>query len=146
MEQVPRPWSVYLDYQPSDAAPGQMVAVSLYTHLSIKVLHGVVPVQPDGSAHFTVPAGRDIYLQALDGDFMEIQRMRTFVNFLPGERRRASAVTSSAQAPANQPRLALDLPPSKPQPQPGETAPRPLHYATDVQPIFDHYCVSCHNP
>ena len=87
MEQVPRPWSVYLGYQPSDSAPGQMVAVSLYTHLSVKVLHGVVPVQEDGSAQFTVPAGRDIFFQALDADFMEIQRMRTFVNFLPGEQR-----------------------------------------------------------
>ena len=87
MEQVPRPWSVYLGYQPNDAAPGQMVAISLYSHLSVKVLHGVVPVLEDGSACFTVPAGRNIFLQALDADFMEVQRMRTFVNFQPGERR-----------------------------------------------------------
>jgi hypothetical protein len=41
--------------------------------------------------------------------------------------------------------MALDFPPAQLEPQPGETVPRPLHYATDVQPIFDRYCVSCHN-
>ena len=100
----------------------------------------------DGSARFTVPAGRDIFLQALDADFMEIQRMRTFVNFLPGERRSCIGCHEHRNlAPANRRPLALDMPPTKPQPQPGETAPRPIHYATDVQPIFDRHCVSCHN-
>ncbi len=147
MEQVARPWSVYRDYEPSDAAPGQMVAVSLYTHLSVKVLHGVVPVQEDGSAHFTVPAGRNIFLQALDADFMEVQRMRTFVNLLPGERRSCIGCHEHRNlAPANRRPLALDRPRLDPQPQPGETAPRPIHYPTDVQPIFDRHCVSCHNP
>ena len=41
--------------------------------------------------------------------------------------------------------MALDAPPSRPRPQPGETAPRPIHFATDVQPIFDRHCVRCHN-
>ena len=87
MEQVPRPWSVYRGYQPSDASPGEMVAISLYTHLSVKVLHGIVPVEDDGSA-CSHGAGRSEHLlEALDGDFMEVQRMRTFVNFQPGERR-----------------------------------------------------------
>ena len=48
---------------------------------------GVVPVEEDGSAHFYVPANRNIYLQALDGDYMELQRERTYVNYMPGERR-----------------------------------------------------------
>ena len=74
-----------------------MVAVSLYTHLSVKVLHGVVPVGDDGSACFTVPADRNIFFQALDGDFMEVQRMRTFVNFQPGERRSCVGCHERAQ-------------------------------------------------
>jgi len=40
----------------------------------------------------------------------------------------------------------LAFEPARPQAQPGEVAPRPLHYPTDVQPIWDRYCVSCHNP
>ncbi len=145
MEQIPRPWSVYLGYQPDDRAPGQMVAVSLYTHLSVKVLHGVVPVHEDGSAYFTVPADRNIFLQALDKDYMEIQRMRTFVNFQPGERRSCIGCHEPrSQAPLNRPLLALQNPPNHPAPQPGETAPRPLHYPTDIQPILDTHCTSCH--
>ena len=141
MEQVPRPWSVYLGYQPNDSAPGQMVAISLYTHLSVKVLHGVVPVQEDGSARFTVPAGRNIFLQALDDDFMEIQRMRTFVNFQPGEQRSCIGCHEHRNlAPANRRPLALDLPPARPQPQPGETAPRPAplrdRYPADLRPAL----------
>jgi len=146
MEQVARPWSVYFGYQPSDSSPGEMVAISLYTHLSVKVLHGVVPVLPDGSAHFTVPADRNIFLQALDKDFMEVQRMRSFVNFQPGEKRSCVGCHEPRnRVPANRRPLALDLPPARPQAQPGDAAPRPLHYPTDVQPIFDRHCVSCHN-
>jgi hypothetical protein len=146
MEQVPRPWSVQLGYQSNDSSPGQMMAISLYAHLSVKVLHGIVPVHQDGSAYFKVPAHRNIFLQALDGDFLEIQRMRTFVNFQPGERRSCLGCHEHRnQAPANRRPMALSFPPATLEPQPGETVPRPLHYATDVQPIFDRYCVSCHN-
>ncbi len=145
MEQVPRPWSAYLGYQANDRAPGQMVAISLWTHLSVKVLHGVVAVHEDGSAHFRVPADRNIFLSALDENFMEIQRMRTFVNFQPGEQRSCIGCHEHRnQAPANLRPLALTRPPVDPQPQPGETAPRPLHYTSDIQPIFDRHCVSCH--
>jgi hypothetical protein len=146
MEQVPRPWSVQLGYRPNDGSPGQMVAVSLYTHLSVKVLHGIVPVHQDGSACFLVPAHRNIFLQALDRDFLEIQRMRTFVNFQPGERRSCIGCHEHRNlAPANRRPLALEFPPATLEPQPGETVPRPVHYATDVQPMLDRYCVSCHN-
>jgi hypothetical protein len=145
MEQVARPWSVNNGYQGNDSAPGQMVAISLYAHLSVKVLHGIVPVREDGSASFTVPARRNIFLQALDADFMEIQRMRTFVNFEPGESRSCIGCHEHrGRTPANRVPLALQAPPVKPQAQPGETAPRPLHYPTDIQPILDRHCVSCH--
>ena len=137
MEQVPRPWSVYLGYQPSDASPGQMVAVSLYTHLSVKVLHGVVPVRGRRLGIFH-GAGRPEHLPAaLDEDFMEVQRMRTFVNFQPGECRSASAATRQrSQRPArNRPRWRWQ-PPARPRPQPGETAPAaaalPDRRATDL--------------
>lgn len=146
MEQVARPWSAWLGYEPNDRAPGQMVAVSLYTHLSIKVLHGVVPVQPDGSASFTVPAGRNLFLQALDENFMEIQRMRTFVNLRPGERRSCVGCHEHRnQAPVGRPLAALARAPATLQAQPGESAPRPIHYTTDIQPIFDRHCAACHS-
>jgi hypothetical protein len=76
---------------------------------------------------------------------MEVQRMRTFANFQPGERRSCIGCHEHRnRTPANLRPLALDQPPVKPQPQPGDAGPRPLHYATDIQPIFDRHCVACH--
>jgi hypothetical protein len=145
MEQIARPWSAYLGYQANDSSPGQMVAISLYTHLSVKVLHGIVPVQPDGSVALTVPAQRNLFFQALDKDFMEVQRMRTFVNFQPGEQRGCIGCHEHrTRAPVNHRPLALRPPPARLRPQPGDTGPRPLNYATDIQPIFERHCVSCH--
>ena len=121
-----------------------------------RVQWGVVPVESDGSAHFLVPANRSIFYQALDKDFREIQRERTYVNYTAGEVRsctgchgdhgRTAAVRASGMP------LALARPPSIPQPQPCDlkanggdgSAGQVIHYPTDIQPILDAKCVSCH--
>ncbi|MHC4199447.1 MAG: HzsA-related protein, partial [Planctomycetota bacterium] len=46
---------------------------------------GTVPVEEDGSVHFRVPAGIDIYFQALDGNGMVVQTMRSGTYVHPGE-------------------------------------------------------------
>ncbi len=147
MEQVPRPWSVYRDYRPTMRRPARWWPISL---LHAPERQGVARGRAgrgDGSACFTVPADRNIFLQALDGDFMEVQRMRTFVNFQPGERAVVRRLPRTPQPGAARPAPAAALAAAgqRPQPQPGDTGPRPIHYPTDVQPIFDRHCVSCHN-
>ena len=117
---------------------------------------GVVPVEEDGSAHFTVPANRNIFLQALDKDFREVQRERTYVNYQPGEARSCTGCHgegrhATSQAGAEAP-LALRRAPSEPEPQPCDLvanggdgrARQVIHYPTDIQPIFNAKCVSCH--
>jgi len=121
-----------------------------------RVQWGVVPVEKDGSAYFTVPANRNIFFQALDKDFQEIQRERTYVNYKGGELRSCTGCHgegrhATAQAGKAAP-LALRRAPSQPQPQPcdlvangGDGKPgQSIHYPTDVQPIFNAKCVSCH--
>jgi cytochrome c553 len=115
-----------------------------------------VPVEADGSAHFTVPADRNIFFQALDADFREIQRERTYVNYRPGEVRSCSGCHGEAGhvtfGPGAGVPLALVRGPSTPQPQPCDLvenggdgrAQQVIHYPTDIQPIFDAKCVSCH--
>jgi hypothetical protein len=144
-EQVPRPWAARR-FWPGDETLGQHAVISLNAHIHVKILHGIVPVREDGSACFVVPAARNIFFQALDEDYMEVQRMRTFVNFQPGESRGCVGCHQprSAAPPAHTP-LAWQDPPVRPGPQPGETVPRPLHYPTDVQPILDRHCARCHN-
>ena len=147
LEQVPRPWTAHR-FWPDDAALGQNAIISLNSHIHVKLLHGVVPVQPDGSAHFTVPADRNLFFQALDENFQEIQRMRTFVNLRPGECGPVSAATSRAIRRCRRrprgPAAGDDLAPAAAVAQPGETLPRAVDYRLDVQPIWDQHCVRCH--
>jgi len=46
---------------------------------------GRVPVEPDGSAHFKVPALREVYFQVLDAEGRELQRQTSAVQLMPGE-------------------------------------------------------------
>jgi mono/diheme cytochrome c family protein len=111
----------------------------------VRVL-GTVPVEPDGSAWFRVPPDVAVYFQALDKDQMELQRMRSFINFQPGEVRScAGCHETRAAAPANPPSaLALKHPPSPLQPPPwgGD---RSISFLRDVQPVLDRHCVGCHS-
>jgi hypothetical protein len=143
-EQVPRPWTAHR-FWPDDATLGQNAVISMYAHIYVRVLHGIVPVEADGSAHFQVPADRNLFLQAVDKDFLEVQRMRTFVNLRPGESRSCIGCHEPRnQTPSRGIPLALRRAADRPGAQPGETVPRPLYYPTDIQPILDQHCVGCH--
>jgi hypothetical protein len=142
MEQVPRPWDCRRFWEEDGGAP----AVSMGSVLGLKVLHGIVPVYEDGSAHFEVPPNLNLYIQALDEKYLEIQRQRTYVNYRPKEKRSCIGCHELRQlAPANKPTMALNYPPSKLAAQPGEIAPRAVHYPTDVQPVLDKHCIQCHS-
>ncbi len=121
-----------------------------------RVQWGVVPVEEDGSAHFLVPANRSIFYQALDENYREVQRERTYVNYGPGEVRSCTGchgrATRSTSPVSTVTPLALMRAPSSPQPQPCDLvenggdgcAGQVIHYPTDIQPMFDAKCVSCH--
>lgn len=149
-EVLPRYWSTGRRWAPSVSSSQWRAA------LWPRVQWGVVPVEPDGSAHFVVPANRNIFFQALDENFREIQRERTYVNYAPGEVRSCSGCHGQSNrtpplggggAP-----LALRRPPSQLMPQPcdlaengGDGKPgQVIHYPTDIQPLFDAKCVQCH--
>ena len=131
-----------------DSAGMQASAVSLGGDVAMKKVWGVAKVHEDGSACFTVPAEQNIFFQALDENFMELHRMRTFLNLMPGEQRgcvgchevRRKAPTLKKSLP-----MAMAQPPQALQPMPGYTGPRMVHYMRDIQPILDKNCVSCHS-
>ncbi|TWT84619.1 hypothetical protein CA13_60990 [Planctomycetes bacterium CA13] len=144
MEQIPRPWASRRRWEP---ACGHTQIAGGGGPLSVKLLRGIVPVEEDGSANFYVPADRNIYFEALNEDYLELQRERTYVNYRPGETRSCIGCheTPDDAPPMMRMPLALGKPPVMPQPQPGDKdAARPLHYAVDIQPILDEKCVSCH--
>jgi len=111
----------------------------------VRVL-GTVPVEPDGSVWFRVPPDVAVYFQALDENQMDVQRMRSFINFQPGEVRScAGCHETRAAAPANPPSLmAMKHPPSPLEPPPWGSD-RAISFLRDVQPVFDRNCVRCHS-
>jgi hypothetical protein len=149
-EAVPRYWATGRRWSSAQSSSGWKAA------LWPRVQWGVVPVEEDGSAYFEVPASRNIFFQALDKDFREIQRERTYVNYQAGEVRRCTGCHGGfgRVVPPVDPETTISLrrAPSVPQPQPCDLvdnggdgqAGQVIHYPADVQPILDAKCVSCH--
>jgi hypothetical protein len=106
---------------------------------------GTVPVEADGSAHFTVPAHRSIFFQALDEDGLAVQSMRSATYLHEGEHLACAGCHEPTHRappnPASTP-LALQRPPSVLEPD--VEGSRPFSYAQLVQPVLDRNCVECH--
>lgn len=126
---------------------GQHAPAMNWHDFNNKRILGTVPVEEDGSAYFTVPSGAFVYFQLLDADGMMIQSMRSGAMIQPGERtgcvgcheNRRSAPPVSADKSAQ----ALRRPPSELTGWYGP--PRLFSYVHEVQPVFDRYCVKCHD-
>ena len=106
---------------------------------------GTVPVEEDGSAHFTLPALKEVFFQALDENGLAVQSMRSATWVQPGEQMLCKGCHEprSQAAPASQrPPLALERPPSIPEPDVDGT--NPFSYPRLVQPVLDRHCVDCH--
>jgi cytochrome c553 len=122
--------------------PGQEGADSV---ILARYVLGTVPVEADGSAHFIVPAKKELFFQTLDEKGLAIQSMRSATYLQPGEHLTCQGCHEpSKQAPkASKPvPLAMQRPPSKMVPDVDGT--NPFSYPRLVQPMLDKYCVSCH--
>ena len=109
-----------------------------------KRILGTVPVEEDGSAYFTVPADRFVYFQLLDENGMMVQSMRSGTLLRPGET--AGCVgchESRLSSVPNEPREALRRPLRRLDPWYGPE--RLFSFQQEVQPVFDRYCVRCHD-
>jgi hypothetical protein len=109
---------------------------------------GTVPVEPDGSAYFGLPANRPVFYVALDENNLSCKRMQSFTCLRPGETTSCIGCHNSRNHsnanPVNVHKImALKRPPSKIEKIEGiEDVP---DFVRDVQPVLDKYCVSCHN-
>ena len=106
---------------------------------------GTVPVEEDGSAHFTVPARKELLFQVLDEKGLAVQSMRSATYLQPGEllvcqgchEPRHSAPESPRNIPA-----AMRRKPSKLKGDVDGT--NPFSYPRLVQPVLDKHCLKCH--
>lgn len=105
---------------------------------------GTVPVEPDGSAQFKVPANMPIAVQPLDDAGMALQVMRSWFTAMPGEtlscvgcHERQSFTTPVRNSVAGK------RAPDKIKPWYGPT--RGFSFKREVQPVLNKYCVGCHD-
>ena len=144
--------------KPGDIKALRVIAVPAKTHPTMdspamgimkddpgKCVLGTVPVEPDGSAHFRVPAGVTMFFQALDDRGVAVQTMRGAVHVQPGQTLSCVGCHEHRMsAPPAQAFAAARREPSRITPGPDGTW--PFRYDRLVQPVLDTHCVSCHNP
>ena len=119
--------------------------VGLAREENARAILGTVPVEPDGSAHFSLPAMKPVLFQALDENGLAYQTMRTVTYVQPGERVACFGCHESrSTTPANQTAMAFHRPASVIEPGPLDG--RPFSFVEVVQPVFDEHCVRCHGP
>ena len=137
-----RAWTAGKWYGQGFQAPGMN-----WHDFTAKRILGTVPVEPDGSASFTVPSDTFVYFQLLDERGMMLHSMRSGTVLQPGERtgcvgchdpRLSAPPPVGAHVPA-----ALRRAPSEIESWYGP--PRIFNYLGEVQPVFDRYCVRCHD-
>jgi hypothetical protein len=110
----------------------------------VKINHGRVPVEADGSACFEAPAGVELYFQALDANGVEVCRMGSLTQIMPGEVQgcvgchepRDSSATAAMPA-------AITRPPARLTPPPWGAG--PVDFVRHVQPVLDKHCAKCHS-
>jgi hypothetical protein len=144
---VPRGTAKYLrvleDVPRKSVPTGGVVTTSGTLIFTIKRVLGYVPIEDDGSAHFNVPANRNVYFEVLDKDHREIQRMRSVMCLKPRETRSCIGCHESrSRAPMPTRVLAAHRPASDPVPPPWGD--KTLSYLRDVQPVVNAKCVACH--
>jgi len=110
----------------------------------VKRILGNVPVEPDGSAHFKVPANSPLSLQPLDEKGQALQLMRSWFVGMPGEAVScAGCHEPQDEVSLNRPAIAARRAPSPIEPWHGPA--RGFSFVREVQPVLDKYCVSCHD-
>ena len=136
LEDLPKPGSKH-------GMPGLLGMGGL---LELRRVLGTVPVEPDGSASFEVPAMRAVYFVALDENDLAVKRMQSFTMVMPGETQGCIGCherrTGSMGLTSNT-LMALKRPPSQIETMTG--VPEVFDYPRDIQPIWDRHCVSCHS-
>jgi hypothetical protein len=135
LEQLPKPVNF----------SGVQQTLSMNGTFTLKRILGTVPVEPDGSAFFEVPALRSIYFAALDKQGQTVKRMQSFVTLMPGETVGCVGCHEHRTDTARFDRAltAMTRPPSRIEPL--ADIPEVIDYTRDIQPILDKHCVNCHS-
>ena len=124
---------------------GGMEPITFGGSYFINRILGTVPVESDGSVYAEVPANRPLQLVALDENDFSVKRMQSFLTVMPGE------TNSCVGCHEHRTMTTLNMPSLKAIKQaprkitPIADMPQTFDYPRDIQPIWDKYCLSCHD-
>jgi hypothetical protein len=105
---------------------------------------GTVPIEEDGSACFRIPADTPVFFEALDENYMDVRRMRSYLTVKPNETVSCVGCHESYNAAPTNVRLnALEHPPQEITPPPWGAI--PMAFSNVVQPVLDRHCIRCHD-
>ena len=124
---------------------GQQDPIGLDGPWDVKCVLGTVPVEPDGSALFHVPANMPLSFQPVDEEGKAIQLMRSWSTAMPGEK--VSCVGCHEQqsaGPTVKTTIAARRDPSEIRPWYGPV--RGFSFKREIGPVVDRYCAECHDP
>ncbi len=123
---------------------GQNNRVGLDGPWDVKRIMGTVPVEPDGSALFRIPANTPISMQPLDSGGRAMAIMRSWATAMPGETQSCIGCHERQNdAPPMKRTIASRKKPSEITPWYGPT--RGFSFKREVQPVLNKYCVGCHD-
>jgi cytochrome c553 len=126
---------------------GGMDPISYGGTFTLERIIGTVPVEPDGSAYFELPALRSFFFVALDAEDRSVKRMQSFVTVQPGE---TTSCVGCHEQRTRTPRTAFaTLNPtatrrSASRPEPIAGVPDVIDFPRDIQPVLDALCLRCH--
>lgn len=111
----------------------------------LRILHGTVEVEPDGSCMFEFPANTPFTVQPIDENGAALQLMRSWLVGMPGETISCIGCheNQNIAPPVGTPTSASRKPPQKVRPWYGEK--RGWAFDREIQPVLDRRCVGCHN-
>lgn len=126
---------------------GQEAPAMNWHDFNNKRILGTAPVEEDGSVYFRLPAERFVYFQLLDEKGKMVQSMRSGTMIQPGERMGCIGCheerRSAPSLPGSEFPMSLRRVPSVLEGWHGPA--RMFNYLDEVQPVFDAYCVRCHD-
>ncbi len=133
------------NYEYAPRHSGGHYAIGMEGPWDVRVLHGTVDVEPDGSCMFEFPANTPLSVQPLDENGHALQGMRSWLVGMPGETISCIGCheNQNAAAPSGLSTTAARKPPQKIKNWYGP--PRGWSFDREVQPVLDRKCVGCHN-
>ena len=126
---------------------GGMDQISNGGTFTLERILGTVPVEPDGSAFFELPAMRSVFFIAMDHEGNAVKRMHSFTTTMPGETMTCIGCHETRmEAPLTNTTAMQQVVGRKPhRPKTIEGIPDVFDFPRDIQPILDRHCVVCHN-